>query len=239
MITPTLADTWTVTDVLKPHGLSRLSGDPGAGKSLVAFDLALSVASGVDWAGRKVTQGRVLFVTSDLLTTIRPRLMAWKKFNRVAEIPNLLIYPVSLAVEGESWSSFTSACLRVNPDVIVFDGPFWELMAEAPNLTIIAPQDVRGLEQTNELAITLAGLRTLADRTNAAVLVTHNSTDAPDADLVVTGDGTQVTVRVRGREGAAPFRFKVAGVSLPDQDPSVVLALVGPSRTVLTVPGLH
>ena len=39
-----------------------LYGPPGAGKSFVALDFALSVASGRAWHGHEVRQGPVLYV---------------------------------------------------------------------------------------------------------------------------------------------------------------------------------
>lgn len=219
---PTL-NTWRVTDVLRPSGLTRLSGDPGAGKSLVALDLAASVASGTSWSGQKVTQGRALLVTSDPLATLRPRLQAWKRHHGVAEIPDLLFWPASIPVGGVHWDSFVSACQRIDPDLIVMDGPFWGWMFEGRENMTLPPQEARQVETVTELAVTLAGLENLARLTGAAVLVTHGSTDVPNADLTVTGNGSAVSVTVTARRGAAPFRFKVTSVPVGDGEPSVAL----------------
>lgn len=43
--------TWLIHDMIAEEGLTILYGDPGAGKSFIAIDMALRVAHGMDWHG--------------------------------------------------------------------------------------------------------------------------------------------------------------------------------------------
>lgn len=69
---------WLVEGMVPRHGLACLSGQPGAGKSFVALDLAMRVATGQDFFGREVQQGRVLFIAGEGLNGIGKRRRAWE-----------------------------------------------------------------------------------------------------------------------------------------------------------------
>ncbi|HEX7422873.1 MAG TPA: AAA family ATPase [Terriglobales bacterium] len=55
-------DHWLVDGILQAGGLGVVVGKPKAGKSTLARCLCKSVAEGSDWLGRKVEQGRVLYL---------------------------------------------------------------------------------------------------------------------------------------------------------------------------------
>ena len=69
--------TWLIEPVLPAGGLVGLYGEPGAGKSFVAIDMALSVATGVDWHTHPVTPGFVLYVSAEGGSGIGKRAAAW------------------------------------------------------------------------------------------------------------------------------------------------------------------
>lgn len=68
-----------VTDMIIENGLGFLYGPPGCGKSFVALDLALSLASGLEsWMGRQITQkGGVLYLAGEGRSGAKRRTMAW------------------------------------------------------------------------------------------------------------------------------------------------------------------
>lgn len=67
---------WVVKGWLERGSLAVLFGDPSAGKSFVAIDIALAVARGVDWNGRKVKQGGVVYIAGEGYKGIARRLQA-------------------------------------------------------------------------------------------------------------------------------------------------------------------
>mgnify|MGYP001228609381 CR=1 FL=1 len=56
---------WLVRDLIGLETLAVLFGMPGVGKSFVALDIALSVASGRPWQDHEVQQGPVLYVVAE------------------------------------------------------------------------------------------------------------------------------------------------------------------------------
>ncbi len=51
---------WLLEGVLPEGGLVELYGPPGAGKSFLSLDWGLSVAAGVPWLGRSLSQADVV-----------------------------------------------------------------------------------------------------------------------------------------------------------------------------------
>lgn len=72
-----LPPTWIVKGVLPNAELVVLFGESGSGKSFVALDLAGAIARGVEWRGRKVKQGRVVYVAAEGAGGFRNRLNAY------------------------------------------------------------------------------------------------------------------------------------------------------------------
>lgn len=70
---------WIVKGVLPEAELVVLFGESGSGKSFVALDIAGAIARGVEWRGRKVKQGRVVYVAAEGAGGFRSRLNAYAK----------------------------------------------------------------------------------------------------------------------------------------------------------------
>ncbi len=56
---------WLVEGMMPYRSITLLSGDGGTGKTLLALQLAVAVASGGYWIGRTVKSGSVLFVSAE------------------------------------------------------------------------------------------------------------------------------------------------------------------------------
>jgi len=59
--------------------LVAVYGKPGGGKSFLALDFGLSVATGTPWLGRRVLRGRVLYVAAEGLAGLPRRVAAWER----------------------------------------------------------------------------------------------------------------------------------------------------------------
>lgn len=69
--------TWLI-DGLVPHAaMTGLCGPPGVGKSFLALDWALSVATGVSWQGRAVQKGLALYIAAEGHSGLSSRAQAW------------------------------------------------------------------------------------------------------------------------------------------------------------------
>jgi len=65
-------------DGLLPQGsLSMLFGDPGCGKSFMAIDVAMCVATGSSFHGKSVTEGPVIYIAGEGYRGLTQRAWAW------------------------------------------------------------------------------------------------------------------------------------------------------------------
>lgn len=80
--------TWIVKHVLPKAELVVLFGASGAGKSFIALDLAGAIARGVDWRGKKVKQGKVVYIAAEGAGGFRNRMQAYAQHNTLG-LPDL------------------------------------------------------------------------------------------------------------------------------------------------------
>lgn len=95
------APSWIVKDVLPRAELAVLYGESTAGKTFVALDLAMSIARGVEWRGKRVKQGKVVYLAAEGSGGFRNRCKAYGlhhqvrldelPFDVIAGVPNLLL----------------------------------------------------------------------------------------------------------------------------------------------------
>ena len=71
------APEYIVEELIETETLGLIFGDPGCGKSFLAVDLALSVATGTPFHGRAVRQGAVLFIAGEGHNGLARRFAAW------------------------------------------------------------------------------------------------------------------------------------------------------------------
>ena len=76
---------WIVKDVLPRAELAVIFGESGAGKSFFALDLAMAIARGVSWNGKKVKQGRVVYICAEGVGGFRNRLEAYLLYNQITK----------------------------------------------------------------------------------------------------------------------------------------------------------
>jgi hypothetical protein len=115
---------WLLDGILPQQGFVALISDPGEGKSFLAIDWSLSIASGKDWHGRSVSQGSVAYVMGEGTLGMGPRFEAWQVARGPLPANQLLAIrePVQLHIPGEVESlQAVLDQLNVSPRLIVFD----------------------------------------------------------------------------------------------------------------------
>lgn len=88
---------WLVKDLLTRHGFSVMYGQPGCGKTFLALDIALCVASGRKFHGMDTIKGNVLYIVGEGIGGIGKRVEAWSNHNQVHE-DNVSIFVLPTAV---------------------------------------------------------------------------------------------------------------------------------------------
>ena len=81
---PTAID-WLIKGYLVRDTTTQLFGDPGSGKSFIALDMALSIATGKEWLGRKTKSGPVFYIAGEGLQGLQRRKEAWLRYNGIED----------------------------------------------------------------------------------------------------------------------------------------------------------
>lgn len=70
---------WLVKGMLPQAGLCVVYGDSGSGKTFFMLDLVGAIARGVEWRGKKVAQGRVVYICAEGAGGFRNRMAAYTR----------------------------------------------------------------------------------------------------------------------------------------------------------------
>jgi hypothetical protein len=93
---------WLIHDMIAADGLSIIYGEPGAGKSFIALDMALRLAHGMDWHGTRAKPCGVLYIAGEGARGIGKRVKGWRQEHAMegVEAPFLLL-PVAVQLLDE------------------------------------------------------------------------------------------------------------------------------------------
>ncbi|MCO5398411.1 AAA family ATPase [Ralstonia soli] len=75
---------WIVKGLIPSDGTGIIYGESGSYKTFVALDLALHIAHGMPWCGRKTVSGPVLYIAGEGGTSLRYRIEAWHQRHDLA-----------------------------------------------------------------------------------------------------------------------------------------------------------
>jgi RecA-family ATPase len=123
-----LDNQYLIKGLLPAQGLAPVYGAPSSGKSFLTLHAALHIAAGLEYAGRKVRKGRVVYIAAEGQGAFQNRVYAARKALGVqAEDFILIEVAPNLGVQGGDTDILTkniSAQLRPGekpPDLIVID----------------------------------------------------------------------------------------------------------------------
>ncbi|MGO4722983.1 MULTISPECIES: helicase RepA family protein [unclassified Inquilinus] len=85
-----------VKGVLADNSLISIIGAPKCGKTFLALDLAVSIATGAPWRGRSVQQGSVIYIASEGQNGLRKRIEAVRIARQPDEDMPFVLTPVAL-----------------------------------------------------------------------------------------------------------------------------------------------
>lgn len=68
---------WIIKDFLPAAQLGVLFGESGSGKTFASYDLCAAVCRGIEWNGKRVTKGRVLYVVAEGVAGFVNRIKAY------------------------------------------------------------------------------------------------------------------------------------------------------------------
>lgn len=89
---------WLIKDYMPQGSMSMIYGPPGSGKTFLALDMALHIAHGINWHGKDVEQGSVMYIAGEGVGGLRKRLQAWHINKKLEPTAPLYIIPVAVAL---------------------------------------------------------------------------------------------------------------------------------------------
>jgi AAA domain/Primase C terminal 2 (PriCT-2) len=156
---------WVIKGVLPKAALAVVYGASGSGKSFAVLDMALSIARGIDWRGRKVRQGRVAYVAAEGADGFRKRLSAYAQQHEVdlAEVPMAVLDGApNLMLVDDTADLAVGVLAAGEPSLVIVD----TLAQTTPGANENAGED---------MGKALGHCRRLHEMTGATVLLIHHS----------------------------------------------------------------
>ncbi|WP_312319525.1 AAA family ATPase [Stenotrophomonas sp.] len=220
---------WLVSGLLVEDSVAAIYGAPESGKSFLALDIAMAVAGGVDWHGRRVTDGGVLYVAAEGASGLGKRVRAWEidRGIDVGKFPLWLDHgEINLAAERDGGvRAFVS-------DVVEELGPLRLVVIDTLNQTAAGADE----NSAKDMGRYIASMKRIRDETGATVVVVHHSGKDPgkgmrgsssllgamDTTVEVERDKDRraITVTVHKQKDAErepPMRFNLERVDLPGE----------------------
>lgn len=217
--------TWLIHDMIAEEGLTVLYGDPGAGKSFVALDMALRVAHGMDWHGTAAKAAGVLYIAGEGARGLGKRVQGWRREHGMmgVEAPFLLL-PVAVQLLDDK----ERAKLIRTLDAAIDKAGFRVGLIVVDTVSrVLAGADENGQEAMSAFVAACDDVRRHAG--GAVIGVHHSGKDkdrgmrgstvllgACDASLRLTKDEQIVTLKTekqKDAEEAAPIHLEMKKVS--------------------------
>lgn len=152
---------WRVKRLLPTTGIAAIFGPSGSGKSFLAKDMGICIASGREWFGHRTAQCSVTYVMLEGEAGLRNRVAAWEAHNGF-QLPGGfygLVQPVRLADEQDVEDLGT---ILPKGGVVIID----TLNRAAPGMDENSSQDMGKI---------LAGMKRLQEVTEGLVVIVHHT----------------------------------------------------------------
>ena len=118
---------WLVDDLLEEGTLSSLVAPSGSYKSFIAIDVALSIAHGIQWQGKDVRRGSVIYCVGEGLSGVYSRSLAWHNHHGLSpDDADLYLLTVAQSLKDPEASQalfdvINKATSNIKPKLIIID----------------------------------------------------------------------------------------------------------------------
>lgn len=203
---------WLIDGLLPAGALAEVAAPPKCLKSFLALDWAFHIATGMNWCGRPVRRGPVVYVYAEGRHGLQARVDAWKRFANL-EGERLGVYFVPRRVNMDQPAEAAELLAEVQ-----------RLDGASPALIIVdtLARCMTGDENTTvDMGRFVAGCDLLREATGATVAVVHHmglsdsdrgrGSSALEAacDTVILcerdSDALELTIKSKWQKDAAPF----------------------------------
>lgn len=114
---------WVIKGLIQADTIGMIFGGGGSFKSFIALDMALHVAHGLPWCGRKTKQGPVVYLAAEGGAGLWRRIDAWHRWHGLAW-DDIQFYVIPAALDLEQDASAVKdaiAALGIQPVLITVD----------------------------------------------------------------------------------------------------------------------
>lgn len=163
---------WLIEGLLEVGAQGVIYGPSGEGKTFVALDWALSIATGTLWQGRATRKGPVLYVVAEGGRGMRKRLAAWMQTNRLNAIDDIAFVLEAVQVcDKNDLDTFVERIdeQKLKPTLIVLDTFARCFVGRDENSS-------RGVGEF------VAAIHSIQEQTGASVLAVHHTGKHGDAE---------------------------------------------------------
>ena len=225
-IEPSLSNNWLVHDLIPAAGLALIYGNPGAGKSFFAIDVAINIAAGRDVNGAEVRQGVVLYVAAEAAAGVRNRISAFRKHHSVDPAVPFTLVPVAIDL-------LDARNLPLLFEAVDKEVHHYRCAPAAIFVDTISATFGAGDENGKDMTAYLGNLARVRDRYGATVIAIHHrpkdqTNDTPrghssligglDASIIIERGAELRTASVRKQkdapDGTPPISFDLLSVEL-------------------------
>ena len=231
---------WLVKGVLPSTGIAGIYGPSGSGKSFLCLDLAISIANGKSWFGRRVKAAPVVYAALEGEAGFKQRVDAWKLHygQQLPESLHFMLQPLKLPNDAD-----VEAFAQVLPQgcVVFID----TLNRAAPTSDENNSKDMGTLiEAAKRLQALTHGLVVLVHHTGknaSAGLRGHSSLIAAlDAAIEVSRDGDSRQWSVaKAKDGAdgncERFKLRIETVGLDSDGDPITSCLVEKDNSAVSI----
>lgn len=199
---------YVIQSLIPERSVGFLVGESGAKKTFAALQMAICVATGIDFAGLPVRQGSVLYFAPEDASGVRERYAGWKyKRNKNKDLDNLFIIGEQVPLHNaEILQRFAGKVLSSpffgvednRPALVVIDTYSANSAGQKVGQTAKRDADGKVIEwqggqdfnenDNNVAAVLMANAAKLAEMLNCGVMVVHHT--GKDADRGARGAST-------------------------------------------------
>lgn len=190
-----------IDDILEIDALAWIIGKPGSGKSFVALDMAMAIATGRPWHGHAVRKGSVIYLAAEGGRGISPRVDAIMIHYGLtdADTEGFLCLPLPVeARDPAAWEELAAVCREIQPALIVLD--------TQARVTV-------GLKENDntEMGLFVAACEYLRRAAGSAVILVHHMNAAGEsrgASALLGAAQTELSVSKVGDDDRAAITVK-------------------------------
>ncbi len=156
---------WIIRDVLPHAETGMIYGPSGSGKSFFTLDMAASIARGIPWREKRVTQGRVLYVAAEGAAAVYDRGLAYAIKNEM-KLEELDIY-VMPATPNFTDKKVVAAVTKT----ALAKGPFLLIVIDTLAKVSIGADE----NSAQHMGVVMAHCQMLGKQTGSMVVVVHHT----------------------------------------------------------------